>query len=375
LLAATSDKLGDEWPMSNRSHLRASTLSILAVTMLIISWDIGPPPLRGLALAVGPATGDDPTLPPLSTVLRRESYEMIDTLADPVSALDPPPGGNSTLLWGYEANFANSRILSYNIDSYATGPDCVPDAAAGGPTGNGRGVAFDPLDGNLWITRLDFFLGDGLIHKVIPPNATPTPGTCPQVKLIPFGDGPGGLIQDDIGALDLDQGSKHIWAAGYAPISVGGGPPRNYFYLVDRNNGKILQACFIPANLLNGAGFNDSLSYARLPGLPGSGQYLLTDGGEFFSAPLQVIDTASCHDAKQATVVATFSTTHGLTGIDFEAPGLLSSDPYFLYNDGDQPFTSSTVIGPTGATFGLEDISLCGFRAKFGGDGNDGCPY
>ena len=101
----------------------------------------------------------------------------------------------------------------------------------------------------------------------------------------------------------------------------------------------------------------------------------MTDGGEFFAAPLKVIDTASCHDGKQATIVATFQTTHGLTGIDFESPGLLSSDPFFLYNDGDQPFTSSTVIGPTTATFGLEDISFCGFRAKFGGDGNDGCPY
>src|SRR3989449_5875270 len=361
--------------MANRPHLLASTLSTLLVAMLLLSGEMGPSAAGGLAVAVGPAPGDDPTLPPLSAVLRRESYEMIDTLADPVSALDPPPGGksNSTLLWGYEASFGSARILSYQLAPFAPGPDCVPDLAAGGPTGNGRGVAFDPLDGNLWITRLTGFLGDGLIHKVTPPQVTP--GTCQQVSVIPFGDGPGGTIQDDIGALDLDQGSKHIWAAGYAPIIVGLAPPRNYFYLVDRNNGKILQSCFIPANLLNGAGFNDSLSYARLPGLPGSGQYLLTDGGEFFAAPLKVIDTTSCHDGKQATVVGTFSTTHGLTGIDFESPGLLSSDTYFLYNDGDQPFTSSTVIDPTGATFGLEDISFCGFRAKFGGGGNDGCPY
>jgi hypothetical protein len=330
--------------------------------------------LLGLAFAVG-ASADNPALPPLSAVLQRDTYDLVDEFPDPVIAPDPPPGNGKTLLWGYEANFGDSRILSYDISTGAPGPDCVPDLAAGGPTGNGRGVAYDPLDGNLWITRLTGFLGDGLIHKVIPPNATPTPGTCPQVKVIPFGDGPLGLVQDDIGALDLDQGSKHIWAAGYAPISVGGGRARNYFYLVDRNNGKILQSCFIPANLTNGGGFNDSLTYARLPGLPGSGQYLLTDGGEFFPAPLQVIDTASCHDGKQATIVITFSTTHGLTGIDFECPGLLSSDPYFLYNDGDQPFASSTVIGPTGATFGLEDISFCGFRAKFGGGGNDGCPY
>src|SRR5437899_5428410 len=297
--------------MTNRPHLLSSSLSTLLVTVLLLSWDPGPSPAPGLALAVGPPPGDDPTLPPLSAVLRRESYEMIDTLADPVSVLDPPPGSktNSKVLWAYEANFGSARILTYRFDPYATGPDCVPD-----PTGNGRGVAFDPLAANLWLTRLTVFAGDGLIHKVTPPQVTP--GTCPQVSVIPFGDGLGGLIQDDIGALDLDQGSKHIWAAGYAPISVGGGALRNYFYLVDRNNGKIIQSCYIPAEVLNGLGFNDSLTYARLTGLPGSGEYLMTDGGEFFAgAPLKVIDTASCHDGKEATVVATFPrapTTHGL---------------------------------------------------------------
>jgi hypothetical protein len=331
--------------------------------------------LLGLAFAAGASATDDPTLPPLSAVLNVPSYDLTDALDDPMSFLDPPPSSNSSLLWAYEASFGFARILTYSIAPYGAGADCVPDVAAGGPTGNGRGVAYDPLDGNLWITRLTAFVGDGLIHKVIPPNATPTPGTCPQVKVIPFGDGPGGLIQDDIGALDLDQGSKHIWAAGYAPISVNNGPLRNYFYLVNRNNGKILQSCYIPANPLDPAPFNDSLTYARLKGLPGSGQYLMTDGGSFFAGqPLKVIDTASCHGGNEATVVATFLTTHGLTGIDFEWPGLLSTDAIFnIYNDGNPPFTSSTVIGPTNAV--LEDISLCGFRAKFGGDGNDGCRY
>jgi hypothetical protein len=329
--------------------------------------------LLGFVFAVNASATDNPAVPPASAMLILDSYDLTDSPADPTGL--GPPGNNGTLLWGYEASFGSSRILSYSIAPiFVPGPDCVPDAAAGGPTGNGRGVAYDPLDGNLWITRLDIFAGDGLIHKVTPPNVTP--GTCVQVKVIPFGDGPGGLIQDDIGALDVDQGSKHIWAAGYAPISLDQGLSfRNYFYLVNRNNGKIIQSCYIPANLLNGLGFNDSLTYARLKGLPGSGQYLMTDGGEFFGSPLEVIDTSSCHNGRLATVVATFQTDHGLTGIDFEWPGLLSTDPYFLYNDGNQPFTSSTPFGPTTATFGLEDISLCGFRAKFGGDGNDGCHY
>src|SRR2546426_9170199 len=82
--------------MTNRPHLLSSTLSTLMVTMLLLSWDLGPSPAPGLALAVGPAPGDDPTLPPLSAVLRRESYEMIDTLADPVSVLDPPLAARAT---------------------------------------------------------------------------------------------------------------------------------------------------------------------------------------------------------------------------------------------------------------------------------------
>jgi hypothetical protein len=322
--------------------------------------------LLGLAFAGSASATDSPLVPPPDAVLNVDSYDLVDELDDAMPVWDSPPSSGNTLLWGYEANFGNSRILSYNIAPYAPGPTCVPD-----PLGNGRGVAYDPLDGNLWISRLDGFLGDGLIHKVKPPNVFP--GMCPQVKVIPFGDGPGGLIQDDIGALDLDQGSKHIWAAGWAPVSINLGPLRNYFYLVNRNNGKILQSCYIPAQLADN--FNDSLTYARLRGLSGSGQYLITDGaGPFFAlSSLKVIDTASCHKGEEATVVAIFPKSRGMSGIDFEWPGLLNTDIFSLYNNGDQPFTSSTVIGPTLAA--LEDISLCGFRAKFGGDGNDGCRY
>src|SRR5437899_5559295 len=107
---------------------------IVLVTMLLLV-----PAFAGRASAA-----DNPILPPDSAVLNVDSYDLIDTLADPVSVVDPPPSSKRTLLWGYEANFASSRILSYDIAPYAPGPDCVPDAAAGGPTGNGRGVAYDP---------------------------------------------------------------------------------------------------------------------------------------------------------------------------------------------------------------------------------------
>jgi hypothetical protein len=329
--------------------------------------------LLGLVSAVNAGATDNPAVPPAGSVLNVASYNLTDTIADPVTIPPGPPGNGSTILWGYEANFVGSRILQYDIAPYATGPDCVPVLSTGG-TDNGRGLAFDPLDGNLWVTRLTVFMGDGLIHKVTPPNVFP--GTCPQVGVIPFGDGPGGTIQDDIGALDVDQGSKHIWAAGYFPISVGGGAERNYFYLVNRNNGRIIQSCWVPSNPEPEDQFNDSLTYARLRGLPGSGQYLVSDVGEYFGSPLRVLDTSSCHNGREATVVAEFVVAdHGITGLDFEWPGLINADLYDLFNNGDKPFTTSTLIGPTTAPFGLEDVSLCAFRAKFGGDGNDMCPY
>jgi hypothetical protein len=329
--------------------------------------------LLGLVSAGSSGAADNPVLPPPGSILNVASYDLTDTLADPVMFAPGPPGNGSSLLWGYEANFVGSRILQYNIAPYAQDAECVPNVGTPANLDNGRGLAYDPLDGNLWISRLTFFTGDGLIHKVTPPNVTP--GTCPQVGVIPFGDGPGGTIQDDIGALDVDQGSKHIWAAGYFPISVAGGAERNYFYLVNRNNGKIIQSCWTPSNPQPEDQFNDSVTYARLRGLPGSGQYLLSDVGEYFASPLRVLDTSSCHNGREATVVALFPTDHGVTGLDFEWPGLINADLDNLYNNGDKPFTTSSPIGPTTAPFGLEDISLCAFRAKFGGDGNDMCRY
>jgi hypothetical protein len=289
-------------------------------------------------------------------------YNVPETPALPMP--DPPSSSNSDLFWGYEASLA-ARILTYHITTPPhTGPDCVPT-----PTGNGRGVAMDPLDGNLWYTFLVAgFAGDGFIHKTTPPNT----GACVPVDTIPFGDGPGGTIQDDIGALDIDQASKHIWAAGYKPVTVQG-VLKSFFYLVNRNNGSIIHSCWIPFR--DGGVGNDTLAYARLKNLPGSGQYLLTDAGEIATAPnsLAVIDTADCKNGSQVTPVTEFNKSVLMSGIDFEWAGLLATDLFNLYNLGDAPFATPTLLGPTQAL--LEDIGQCAFRAKFGGDGNDHCPY
>jgi hypothetical protein len=365
---------------SNERRFRAMPRSPRLCLVLLATAALGLAVTLGAGGAAG--AGGDPALPPTGDILVRDSYNLTDTPLDSATLPNAPPGNGSTLLWGYEAAVTGARILSYDIGPSGTGPlsqldSCIPTHMAGVLTSqDGRGLAFDPLDGNLWNTQLLFpqFSGDGYIHKNTPPP------DCMPVTDIPFGDGPGGMIQDDIGALDVDQGSKHIWAAGYFPISVGGGPPRNYFYLVNRNNGKIIQSCFIVAT--SGEPFNDTLTYARLKGVPGSGQDLVTDGGEFDAGdPLKVIDTSSCHNGRQATIVATIAKSRGMTGIDFEWLGLINADgsnaPFTqnLYNNFNYPWATSTVLGNTNTEFGLEDISLCAFRAKFGGDGNDMCFY
>src|SRR5213593_3495299 len=293
---------------------------------------------------------------------------------------NPPPGNFSTLYWGYEADLSNpSRLNAYRaIPGNPMVGTCIPMGPDLPPVSNGRGVAFDPLDGKLWISRLTGFglPGDNMITKV-PPPLTLTQLTCQEIKslFVHFADG-SPPQNFGFGALDIDD-SKHIWAAGNPPAMVNG-DVRNYFYQVNRNNGLIIHSCFLPAiSTFEG---NDSLTFARLSGLPGSGRYLLTDNGGFSPAnPLLVIDVADCHKGRQVTPVVSFPNPgmapgphfgSGVTGIDFEWLGLLNTDGQFSYiNSGTPPFAASTLLGPTLAVFGLEDIALCGFRAKFGGIG------
>ena len=290
------------------------------------------------------------------------------------SAGEAPSGKRSTLYWGYEMNLVESRLIAYRaVEGNPQQADCVPSGPHIPPTSNGRGVAFDPLDGNLWITRVDgMFVGDARIHKVAPPNVTP--GTCPELDSLlvhyPNGAPP---EQRAYGALDTDQASKHIWATGWDPVTVSG-QLRNYFYLVNRNNGQILHSCWMPAtDIFQG---NDSLAYARLDGLPGSGQYLLTDNGAFTGTdPILVLDTVDCKNGQEITPIWQFPKTQGMTGIDFEWMGLLYVNVYNVRNAGNQPFAEPhVVLGPTYTAY-TNDIAVCGYRAKFGGDGNDACPY
>lgn len=326
----------------------------------------------GLAYGASARADGNPLTPPAGSSFQVDSgYTLSDTLADPVA--DPAPANSfSHLLWGYEANFTNSKITAYTFAPYSVVGSCVPTGPNIPPTSNGRGVAYDPISGDLWITRLTGFAGDGMVHLVTPPNVTP--GTCKEIKSLTVHPKDGQPVQKDYGAADVDNKSKHIWLAGYFPVSSGGAL-RNYFYEVNRNNGLILQSCFVP---VFSDGFNDSLTVMKHTDLPGSAEYLVTDGGEFFGTAEKVIDQATCHLGAEATVVSSTNTDHGVTGTDFEWPGLLNANETTLFNNGDYatPLWGPGVpLGPTGATFGTEDISLCGYSATFGGDGSDQCAY
>src|SRR5690242_9621878 len=96
---------------------------------------------------------------------------------------DLPGSGSGPVYWGYEASPSskNSRLTAYHaVDGNPSFAECVPAGEHIPENSIGRGVAYDPQDSNLWISRIDdFFRGDSRIHKVTPPNVTE--GTCPEV--------------------------------------------------------------------------------------------------------------------------------------------------------------------------------------------------
>lgn len=262
-----------------------------------------------------------------------------------------------TPLWGYEASLAGARILQWDIGAHVPGPECVPD-----PSVNGRGIAFHPagggqLDGTLYRTHVTAqFEGDGLIHKSGPPPA------CESRGAIPFGDGPGGAIQDDVGALDFDPHGGNLWAAGYKP--VGG---LSFLYRVQRETGEILQACSVP---FGGGGVgNDTLAVASLRGL---GKVLLTDAGEIDTnqggphGQLLAVKAATCRDFAAGEIVASFPKVVGMTGIDFDTNDpvsktngeLIAADLGQIYDLGDAPFATVNSTMSAAPSNQVEDITL-----------------
>jgi len=271
-------------------------------------------------------------------------FAVVAVVAWPGSApaSHAPPG---TILWGYQAAAGSPMLGAWDIGTDTFLTSCVPDT---GSLTNGRGLAQDPADGGLWYSRLDGFPGDGLIHKTGPPPA------CAPIGSIPFGDGLGGSVQDDIGAIDVDPVDGNLWVTGYAPVGSD-----QYLFKVNRVTGAIMQSCHIPAAA---GGGNDTIAVAQLSGLPGSGLYLLTDAGEFFTTALYAVDTASCTGGGAGTIVATYTLPTGVTGIDYENGTLIAAQTSFTLNNlislGGPPFASIVATMPQAPVTSVEDVSL-----------------
>jgi hypothetical protein len=311
--------------------------------------------------------------------LQVESYDP-GTSAD-VPAADPPdspPNSHKRTMWGYASAPTNAALFEYQIGADGGPPltvkhKCQPAHKAGYPASqNGRGLAWDPLTNTLWNSEVNAaFIGDGFIHR----NSLPET-QCAPIEDLPFADGPGGTVQDDIGAIDVDEATKNLWVTGYKPVFVVGAGLLSYLYKVNRNTGQVIDSCAI--RFRGGGVGNDTLAVFRDTTLPGSSKYLLTDAGELITTPnsFALIDQSDCHGGQVVRPVMEFpkTTPGGVSGIDMEWPGLLNANSLTrnIHNNGNQPFTAPLLLGS--GTDSIKDISLCGFRAKFGGDGNDFCP-
>jgi hypothetical protein len=203
-----------------------------------------------------------------------------------------------------------------------------------------RGVAFDPTDGNIWVTTLtDGTHGDGLIHKIPPLGGA---------ELTPIPD-PGGPNGPGIGALDYDCEEHVLWAAVYRYVNG-----QALFYKLDPASGSVLQTWSLPGPY-SGDG-NDTLAIAR-PADLGGVKVILSDLGEL-RRKLFAIRTDT------GAVVQTYTLPIDVTGIDVNdttgeliAFGRTSpSSPANIDNLGLAPYTSLSSPLATGGV--AEDISL-----------------
>lgn len=216
---------------------------------------------------------------------------------------------------------------------------------------NIRGMAYDPTDGNVWVT---FLLadqaqspgpGDGVIHKK-PANGTGDLATIPD---------PGGHGGPGIAALDYDPEENVLWAAAYAPVNG-----QSLFYKLNPNNGNVIKTISMPAALTSDGlpQPNDTLALARPADLFGA-KVLLSDGGLSATSSLFAVDVDS------GAILKSYSVS-GLGGIDVDdvTGDLLSVnnriDDAVVINRGPAPYNaikSSMTIDNFG--YGqVRDISL-----------------
>lgn len=262
-----------------------------------------------------------PILPVISALL------LILSLAGPALTSHLLPSGR---LWVYYAEVSNAPLKVWDLSTDTVVTSFVPR------NGNGRGVSYDPTDGNIWNSTLFAGkTGDGLIHKN-PPLGGPDIRTIPE---------PGGAGGPGIGALDYDPEENVLWAATHLPV---GGQVR--FYKLQPSDGAVLKTCSMAFQ--GGGDGNDTLAIAR-PGDLGGTKVLLTDAGDW-DAPHQLLAI----DVNTCAVLKTYAIPVGVSGIDVDdATGsLIATDTISFYNLGPAPY--NTIGPPMGAAGDAEDISL-----------------
>lgn len=216
---------------------------------------------------------------------------------------------------------------------------------------NIRGMAYDPTDGNTWVT---FLLadqaqspgpGDGVIHKK-PAIGAGDLATIPD---------PGGHGGPGIAALDYDPEENVLWAAAYAPVNG-----QSLFYKLNPSNGNVLKTISIPAALTSDGlpQPNDTLALARPADLFGA-KVLLSDGGLSATSLLFAVEVDS------GAILKSYS-MNGLGGIDVdEVTGDLLSvqdrlDDALIINRGPAPYNAikSTLTIDNFGYGQVRDISL-----------------
>lgn len=373
----TNAEAGRRRPVGAR-WLRKPIVSLGLVAAVAVGGALNASALSGSRIFAG---FNDPGLSGLSIKLPLAPLSILEKTPATTEPEPPASKQSSRILWGFEAQAAvgvPSQLHTYDINTGWTGQSCPPPTVP--PYQNGRGLAFDPRDGNLYYTVVSDpaggFSGDHLIHKTSPPSSR---NPCANLGALRYDE----QIQDDLGALDVDPDSKHIWAAGYKPRCNGAvdpltgtctGTAQSWFYLINKNNGELLKSCW--TQFRDGGIGNDTLTIGKFSGIANtSGKFLMSDAGEDVTNPntVGVFEVTDCHGGQQIFPryeIQKGNRGGGVTGIEYEWPGLITADGQpdvsgKIWVGGTFPdFTPDHAISSNPATV-LEDISLCGFRARF----------
>jgi len=179
--------------------------------------------------------------------------------------------------------------------------------------GNGRGVAYDPTDGNIWVTA-----ANGPIYKI-----PPLGGAAITSILDPLGAG--------ISALCYDSDEHVLWASSYVGSNV--------VFKIDSTTGNVLKKITIQGQN------NDSLAVARPADLNG-GKVILVTGHDGYYAQVPPVKLYA-YDTTTGQLVKTYLLPKNVTGIaiDPKSSDLIGRNEQSssLFNFGPAPY--SQVIG------------------------------